>query len=134
MVKEKINEKNNPDDIDPTDVIIEIINKYKRECDLESIINALLNHWYDDDILDCFDNDDIIDHLRFSSELQDYLDEERPINEEPECIYDKKQVDTKDFNDFKNGELKRFLCNLFGFNYHIDNNTLINFIKDKINS
>ena len=37
-------------------------------------------------------------------------------------------------NNFKNGELKRFLCDLFGFNYHIDNKALINFVKDKITS
>lgn len=99
------------------------------------VVDLLKTYYNDDELIDCFDNDKLMDHLESTSEMDEYVEErieenineyikEHPIPTEYDIIA---EVQNYHENDFK-----RFLCNLVDTGYHIKDEELLETIKERI--
>lgn len=100
-------------------------------------MEILTDYFYDTGLLNYYDNDDLIDHLYDSYELNNYI--KNKCNEAVnDYIYQNENFiyTFKDFcNEIENmneHNFKRFLCDIFKVNYYISNEELLKVINEKI--
>lgn len=79
---------------------------------IDKTLNTDLDYYDADDILD---DDDVLKMVR-ERDLEDKI-----IEENEDSYYDMDKT-----------SLKRMLCRLVGVNYHTDNNTILNLLKEKL--
>lgn len=110
--------------------------KHDLPCGRE-VMEILTDYFYDTGLLNYYDNDDLIDHLYDSYELNNYI--KNKCNEAVnDYIYQNENFiyTFKDFcNEIENmneHNFKRFLCDIFKVNYYISNEELLKVINEKI--
>lgn len=115
--------------IDTIDKIEELI-KEDKPSDFE--IAKLIEEEYDiKDILWHWDNDEIIDYLEGSIELDKYV-EEHSTDDTDYDVYTFKDF-LEELEQLPNYKLKNVLCDLVMSNHHISNEELIKKLLEKIN-
>ena len=99
------------------------------------VVDLLKTYYNDDELIDCFDNDKLMDYLESTIEMDEYVEGkieedinayiiDHPIPTEYDIIA---QVQNYHKNDFK-----RFLCDLVDTGYHIKDEELLETIKERI--
>lgn len=99
------------------------------------VVDLLKTYYNDDELIDCFDNDNLMDHLESTIEMDKYVEEriEENINEYIKehpipTVYD---IITQ-FQNYHKNDFKRFLCDLVDTGYHIKDEELLEIIKERI--
>lgn len=130
---------------DYADAISHLLNEASLKCALPTtyeLMGLIKNHYYNSDIYNCFDDDDMIDHLEGTIAMDNYIEEqceERLRDESLDCDNEAESIikghpdavakSLQGLNDF---DLKRFFCDFVDSGYHISNEELLNKIKEKI--
>lgn len=99
------------------------------------VVDLLKTYYNNDELIDCFDNDELMYHLKSTIEMDDYVEEriEEDINEyiKEHPIPTKYDIIAQVQNYHKN-DFKRFLCDLVDTGYHIKDEQLLETIKERI--
>jgi hypothetical protein len=106
------------------------------------IMDVIKNHYFNSEIYNCFDDDDMIDHLDGTYSMDRYIDEKceyRLRDESINCENEAESIikghpDTvaKSLQELNSFDLKRFFCDFVDSGYYISNEELLNKIKEKI--
>lgn len=104
-----------------------------------NVMEILYDYYDTDQLLDYFDKDDMIDHCDGSWEMDRYIKEERDkavdeYKDEMAELYI--PYTRKDFMNEIYGlnsyNFKRFMCDIIGLGYCVDNNEILDTIKEKL--
>ena len=114
------------------DALKKLFNEYDKS-DLpwvDDIVDVIKEYYHESSLMSCFDNDDLIEHLDGTIEMDNYIEEHTDYIDEPEVYTFNDFV--KDIDNLPNYKLKNFLCDLVMANHHISNDELMNKLKEKI--
>lgn len=114
------------------DALKKLFNEYDKS-DLpwtDDIMDVIKEYYHESSLMSCFDNDDLIEHLDGTIEMDNYIEEHTDSIDEPEVYTFNDFV--KDVDNLPNYKLKNFLCDLVMANHHISNDELMNKLKEKI--
>lgn len=114
------------------DALKKLFNEYDKT-DLpwtDDIMDVIKDYYHESSLMSCFDNDDLIEHLDGTTEMDNYIEEHTDSIDEPEVYTFNDFV--KDIDNLPNYKLKNFLCDLVMANHHISNDELMNKLKERI--
>jgi hypothetical protein len=114
------------------DALKKLFNEYDKS-DLpwtDDIMDVIKEYYHESSLMSCFDNDDLIEHLDGTIEMDNYIEEHTDSIDEPEVYTFNDFV--KDVDNLPNYKLKNFLCDLVMANHHISNDELMNKLKERI--
>lgn len=96
------------------------------------VMDVITDYFYDTGLIEYFDNDDLIDYLEGSWEMDAYIKEKtKEISEEYEDeVYTFKDY-TREVEELPNWKLRRYLCDLFSCSYFISDDELAKKIIEK---
>ena len=99
------------------------------------VMEEILPHYNDSELMDCFDKDKMIEFCDGSYEMDNFLgDRERDIIAEYKADNPPvtKEILVRELQDGNKMDFKRFLCDLVDANYHIVNEELFDRLKERI--
>ena len=130
---------------DYTDAISHLLEEASSKCTLPTsyeLMDVIKYYYFNSEIYNCFDDDDMIDHLDGTYAMDNYIDEKcewRLRNERLNCENEAESIikghpDTvaKTLQQLNSFDLKRFLCDFVDSGYHISNEELLKKLKEKI--
>lgn len=118
------------------DALEELFEQYDRKSwYVNDVMSILEDHFSQYSMLNFFNEDDMIDHLDGSWEMEKYLSEhtkkEIEYYKEENPTYTKDDL-IKEYQDAKSYDLKRLLCDLTEASYYTSNEELLNNLKNRI--
>ena len=130
---------------DYCDAISHLLDEASLKCVLPTsydLMGVIRNHYFNSEIYNCFDDDDMIDHLDGTYSMENYIDEkceDRLRDERFNCENEADSIikghpDTvaKSLQELNSFDLKRFFCDFVDSGYCISNEELLNKLKEKI--
>lgn len=130
------NPEQESDDKSIQDKFEEFLEKYSRDLPwCGDIMSILENYYHQSSMMDYFDNDDLIEHLDGTYEMDKYLDEELDMRIQ-DYKDDNPSFTVKDFKEqlynLQNCEFRRFLCEMADSSYFVSDDELWEKLKNKI--
>lgn len=129
------NPEQESDDKSIQDKFEEFLEKYSKDlpwCD--DMMSILEDYYHQSSMMDYFDNDDLIEHLDGTYEMDKYLDEELDMRIQ-DYIDNNPSFTVKDFKEqlyyLPNWQFRRFLCEMTDLTYCVSDDELFNKLKDK---
>lgn len=99
------------------------------------MMSILEDYYHQSSMMDYFDNDDLIEHLDGTCEMDKYIDEELEMKIK-DYEDNNPSFTVKDFKEqlysLQNCEFRRFLCEMTDSSYFVSDDEILNKIKDKI--
>lgn len=130
---------------DYCDAISHLLDEASLKCTLPTsygLMGAIKNHYFNSEIYNCFDDDDMIDHLEGTIAMDNYIEEQCEMrlrderinceNEAESIIKGHPDIVAKSLQELNSFDLKRFLCDFVDSGYYISNEELLNKLKEKI--
>lgn len=126
------NPEQESDDKSIQDKFEELLEKYSKDLPwCADIMSILEDYYHQSSMMDYFDNDDLIEHLDGTWEMDAYLKENQIESDD--------EVEEYTFEDFKNEveelpnwKFRNFLCDIFMLGHHGSDEELINKLKERI--
>ena len=103
--------------------------------DAYEVMEEILPHYNDTELMECFDKDEMIKFCDGSYEMDNFLgDRERDIIEEYKADNPPvtKEILVRELQDCMHYQFRRFLCDLVDANYHISNECLFDELKKRL--
>ena len=130
------NQEEESDDKSIQDKFEEFLEKHSKDLPwCGDMMSILEDYYHQSSMMDYFDNDDLIEHLDGTYEMDKYIDEELEMKiqeyEDNNPSFTVKEFKEQLYN-LQNWEFRRFICEMTDSSYFVSDNELLNKLKDKI--
>jgi hypothetical protein len=126
------NQEEELDDKSFLDKFEELLEKYSKDLPwCGDMMSILEDYYHQSSMMDYFDNDDLIDHLDGTWEMDAYLKENQTESDDEVEEYTFKDFQ-KEVDELPNWKFRRLICDWLMCNYFTSDDELINKLKDRM--
>lgn len=126
------NPEQESDDKSIQDKFEELLEKYSKNLPwCGDMMSILEDYYHQSSMMDYFDNDDLIEHLDGTWEMDAYLKENQIESDDEVEEYTFKDFQ-KEVDELPNWKFRRLICDWLMCNYFVSDDELINKLKDRM--